>query len=361
MRSFVLLFLSSVLLWATAVSAAVTIALPGGEEHRIEDVYQQDGTVYIALDDLLQAVGLRGQWDSVKHSYKISSPAGTAEVSPGSRYLKLGGEFSPLQENPRFIDGRLRVTDQFVRQQLPLLTLSQVIFVNLEPGKSTGQVQKQNRLNSLFSFLLNRKEEPSSDGPVIRAIAIDPGHGGSDTGVIGVKGSKEKEIVLDYAEKLARQIKMKLGIPVYLSRDGDYELTAEKRLQSATREDVDIWIRLHAQGGLSAQSHGICLFARPRTAETEVQPAADSLLLADTLAQALRDGQFAVQGVYQSSRLSLGRGNLPTVQIELGYLTNPDELKQLQDNTYQQQLIAALYQGIESFAVKVKEDRDGAN
>ena len=182
MRSFVLLFLSSVLLWATAVSAAVTIALPGGEEHRIEDVYQQDGTVYIALDDLLQAVGLRGQWDSVKHSYKISSPAGTAEVSPGSRYLKLGGEFSPLQENPRFIDGRLRVTDQFVRQQLPLLTLSQVIFVNLEPGKSTGQVQKQNRLNSLFSFLLNRKEEPSSDGPVIRAIAIDPGHGGSGHG-----------------------------------------------------------------------------------------------------------------------------------------------------------------------------------
>ncbi len=359
MRSFILLLISSFLLWVTPVSAAVTIALPGGEEHRIEDVYQQEGTVYLALDDLLQAVGLSGKWDSVKHSYKISSPAGTAEVSPGSRYLKLGGEFSPLQENPRFIDGRLRVTDQFVLQQLPLLTSSPVTFVNLDPGKSTGEVQKQNRLNSLFSFLLNRKEEPASDGPVIRAIAIDPGHGGSDTGVIGVKGAKEKAIVLDYAEKLARQIKMKRGIPVYLSRDGDYELTAEKRLQSATREDVDIWIRFHAQGSLSSQSHGICLFTRPRTQAPDTKPGADSLMLAETLAQALAEGEFDVQGVYQSSRLSLGRGNLPTVQIELGYLTNPDELKQLQDHTYQQQLIAALYQGIESFAVKVKEDRDG--
>jgi N-acetylmuramoyl-L-alanine amidase len=348
-------------LWLSPAVAAVSVGLKDGQSLRIEDVYQQDGTPYIALDNVLDAVGLSGYWDSVKHSFRIKSKRGIAEVSPGIRFMKLGGDFYPLADEPRFIDGQLRVTDDFVLNQLPLLAAADVNFKNLDPGQLATAVEKPNRLDSLFSFLLNRKEEPAADGPAVRAIAIDPGHGGSDTGVIGVDGVMEKQIVLDYSEKLARQLKMKLGIPVYLSRDGDYQLTAEKRLQSAGREDVDIWIRLHAQGSFSAADRGISLFVRPAEPVSAAQAEPDSLMLANSLATALEADQFGVRGIYQSARLSLGRGDLPTVQIELGYLTNPEELEHLQDTTYQRQLVASLYRGIENYAAKVKENRDGNN
>jgi N-acetylmuramoyl-L-alanine amidase len=355
------LFMILLLFWLSPAVAAVSVGLKGGQLTRIEDVYQLDDTVYISLDDVLSSVGLSGSWDSVKHSYKIKSKKGDAEVSPGMRYLKIGDNFYPLDEEPRFIDGRLRVTDDFVHDQLPLLTSAPIAYQNLDPNLSQTQVKKQTRLDSLFSFLLNRKDEPAEQGPAIRAIAIDPGHGGSDAGVIGDNGVKEKQIVLDYAEALARQIKMKLGIPVYLSRDGDYQLTVEKRLQSAGQDDVDIWIRLHAQGSFSAADQGITFFVRPDTQkqnQTEEKPPS-SLLLAETLATAVAEDHFLVQGIYQSSRLSLGRGDLPTVQIELGYLTNAEDLEHLQDKLYQQQLIASLYRGIEHYAALVKESKDG--
>jgi N-acetylmuramoyl-L-alanine amidase len=351
------------LFWLSPAVAAVSVGLKDGQQVRIEDVYQQDGSVYIALDDVLSSVGLGGYWHSVRHNFRIKSKIGVAEVSPCIRIMKIGEDSYPLDEEPRFIDGRLRVTESFVLNQLPLLAASDVAYENLDPDQLAAPVEKQTRLDSLFSFLLNRKEEPVAKGPAIRAVAIDPGHGGSDTGVIGVDGVKEKQVVLEYAASLARQLKMKLGIPVYLSRDGDYQLTAEKRLESAGYEDVDIWLRLHAQGSFSAEDRGISLFVRP-TEQGQEQPEEqepDSLLLAETLATALEEDLFVVRGIYESGRLSLGRGDLPTVQLELGYLTNPEELEYLQDATYQRQLVASLYRGIENYAAKVKELRDGNN
>ncbi len=77
--------------------------------------------------------------------------------------------------------------------------------------------------------------------------------------------------------------------------------------------------------------------------------------LATELARSLRESAIAVRGIYPSSRLSLGRGNLPTVQIELGYLSNPEELEQLQSPKYQDKMVQALYMGIQRYAKKSKE------
>ncbi len=63
--------------------------------------------------------------------------------------------------------------------------------------------------------------------------------------------------------------------------------------------------------------------------------------------------------VYSSSRLSLGRGDLPTVQIEIGYLSNLEELQQLQNSDYQNQIVQALYAGIQRYAKKSKEKISG--
>jgi len=340
--------------------AAVDIAPRGKNPVRLTDVYQQGGVPYVAIEDALDAVGLRGHWNSIKHTFRIRTRRGWAEISPASSYLKIGDDYYPLQEKPRFIDGRLRVTDNFIINQLSLLAGRPIYFRNLDPDTDTIVSEEPNSLDKLFAFLLNKPLKKS--GPLIRAVAIDPGHGGLDTGVIAENGFKEKQVNLEVAQKLTKQLKMKLGIPIYLSRDGDYELTLEQRLAPALKEDVDLWLLLHAQSSFATSPSGVSLFIRPdeslqtKSVEGDAElPRSASWLLAEELALALREAGIAVNGIYHSPLLSLGRGNLPTVQIELGFLSQPDELQKLQDSAHQEQLAQALYQGIRRFAMSKKE------
>lgn len=362
MRS--ILFLILILLFSSPLLAAVDIAPRGTDPVRLDDVYQQAGVPYIAIEDVIAAVGLTGHWISVKHIFRIRTSQGWAEISPASSYLKLSGVYYPLKDKPRFIDGRLRVTDSFVREQLQLLVGQPIYYQNLDPATDTASTKEPGGIEQLFAFLLKKK--PRKEGPLIQAVAIDPGHGGLDSGVIASNGYKEKQVNFAVAEKLAKQLKMKLGVPIYLSRDGDYDLTVEQRLQPALREDVDLWLLLHTQAAFSADTQGVTLFIRPE--DVVVSTDADlpagvnvSFQLAEQLALALREVGIKVTGIYPSALLSLGRGNLPTVQIELGYLSNKTESAQLQQAAYQERLAQAMYQGIRRFAELEKEKKHGIN
>ncbi len=362
MRPILLLIL--MLLFSTPLLAAVDIALRGKDPVRLNDVYQQAGVPYIAIEDILNVVGLEGQWNSVKHIFRIRTSHGWAEISPASSYLKLSGDYYPLQEKPRFIDGRLRVTDSFVREQLQLLVGQPIYYRNLDPDTDTARAKESGSVEQLFAFLLKKK--PRRAGPLLHAVAIDPGHGGLDTGVIAANGYKEKQLNLAVAEKLTKQLKMKLGVPIHLSRNGDYELTVEQRLAAAAREDVDLWLLLHAQSALTKELQGVTLFIRPAdviAAGESTQPAAAnvSLQLAELLALALREAGIRVNGIYPTALLSLGRGKLPTVQIELGYLSHKDESALLQKAEYQERLAQALFQGIRRFTELEKEKQHGIN
>lgn len=359
MRSIIFLLLFVVI--ADPLFAAVEISSRGESPVRLNDVYQQAGVPYVAVEDALDAVGLTGHWNSIKHTFRIRTKRGWAEISPASSFLKIADDYYPLQEKPRFIDGRLRVTDSFILNQMSLLVGRPVYLRNLDPDIDTVTDEEPNGLEQLFAFLLNKKIK--RDGPQIRAVAIDPGHGGLDTGSIAVNGFKEKTVNMKVAEKLTKQLKMKLGVPIYLSRDGDYELSLEQRLAPASKEDVDIWLLLHAQASLSPTPQGVNLFVRPDeesllATPDEVGTEAEvnvSLQLAEQLALALRETGIEVNGIYPSPLLSLGRGSLPTVQVELGYLSHPEELKSLQDDQYQERLAQALYQGIRGYAKSKKE------
>lgn len=340
---------------AVPLEAAVDMALRGQDPVRLEDVYQQDGRSYVAIEEALDVAGLSGHWNSIDHVFRIRTPRGWAEISPASSFLKLGEDYYPLQDKPRFIDGRLRVSGNFVLNQLAMLAGQPIYFNNLDPQQDRRADDESDGLEKFFAFLLNRQTD-DQDAP-LRAVAIDPGHGGLDTGVIAASGFKEKTLTLELAEQLAKRLKMRLGIPIYLSRDGDYEASREQRLRNASREDVDLWLLVHAQAAFSPEIQGVSLFIRPEEAPPTVAEApasiprdSNSRRLAQTLAEALREADIAVQGIYPTARLSLGQGNLPTVQVEVGYLSHPRELELLRDQAYQDHLVQALFAGIDRYA-----------
>ncbi len=343
--------------------AAVELGVKGHDSVLLEDVYQQEGVPFVAIDDVLPAVGLSGHWNSIKHIYRIRTSRGWAEISPASGYLKLGDVYYPIKDKPRFIDGRLRVTDSFVQNQLAQLAGQNVYFRNLNPQENSSLQRDEGAIDKIFSFLLQRKPK-KNNGPLIRAVAIDPGHGGLDTGVLGEGGVKEKALTLDIAQRLAKQIKMQSGIPVYLSRDGDYDLSIEKRFEAASRDDVDVWVLVHAGGAFSESAGGVNLFVRPlapvdgATEPTQAQ-LDHSLLLANEVGLAMAQNHIPVNGIFRSSRLSLGQGGLPTVLIEVGQLSNVQDLEQLQTGEYQSQLAEAVYTGIRQYATRIKEQEHG--
>lgn len=327
--------------------ALVEVGRPGQNPLVIEDVYLREGTAFLAIDDVLTALELEGEWNSVAHVYTIRTPHGRAVISPGSQFLKLGDNFIPITHRPRFIDGKLRVSEVFLLRQLAPLLTEPVYYRNHNPPAPT---QIEDPLDRLFAFLL-RKKEPVADGSKW-VVSIDPGHGGEDSGSLGLNGSKEKTVTLAVGQRLEKLLKMHQDAPVVLTRDGDYALDMERRLEVVAEGQADVLLSLHAQAFFSDETSGVNLYIQPQT-ERDVPDGVSaensSLKLAEILQQKLQRDGFTVHGIKELPVYPLGRGDLPRVLIEMGSLSNSVDLTILEDPVRQQDFARALFDGLQAF------------
>lgn len=330
------------------VFAAVEVGRAGASPKILEDVYLREGTAFIAIDDVLMALEVKGEWDSVAHVYTIHTPHGRAVISPGSQFLRVGDNLIPVAHRPRFIDGKLRISEVFLQRQLAPLLAEPLYYRNDSPPPPV--VEAEDPLDRLFSFLL-RKKEPMVDGSKW-IIAIDPGHGGEDAGALGLNGSKEKAVTLSLAQQLEKLLKRHQDVPVFLTRDADYTLNLERRLTIVAEGGADVLLSLHAQAFPSAQPSGIMLYVQPQTEPASTGGLAtdnESARLAKLLQRELTTAGFVVRGVQEIPVLPLGRGDLPRVLVEMGSLSNAADLAVLQDQMRQQDFARALFAGLNAF------------
>jgi len=333
------------LLLPSHADAEVELSVQGQKPQLVREVYNYAGAAYLALDDVLPAVGLSGYWHSTQHTYFINLPGGKASLYPGGPYMKYRSGYIMLDAPARFIDGRLRVSEQFILNQLADQLPYSIYYrnlgtsENLNPGATAEEDQ-------LFAFLLSKQHaQPRQQ---LRGVALDPAHGGDDVGVIGLQGLKEKDLVLSLALDLRRQLKMQLGIPVYVSRNEDYSLKPQERLSAARDNPVDLFLILHAQAALNPDQHGIHLYVREGN-PAQVFPPDSSISLALHLRRSLRSAGFKVHEIGSTDLLSLPGGDLPTVLIELGYLSHAEDVENLTDESARQRLAAALFNGLQDF------------
>jgi N-acetylmuramoyl-L-alanine amidase len=335
------------LILALPAGALVEVGRPGEEPLIIEDVYLREGTAFVSIDDVLTALELEGEWNSVAHVYAIRTPHGKAVISPGSQFLKLGDNFIPVTHRPRFIDGKLRVSEAFLLRQLAPLLTEPIYYRNHNPP---APIQDEDPLDRLFAFLL-RKNEPVADVSKW-VVSIDPGHGGEDSGALGLNGSKEKTVTLAVGQRLEKLLKMHQDAPVILTRDGDYALDMERRLEVVAEGQADVMLSLHAQSFFSAETSGVNLYVQPQT-ERDVPDGVivenSSLKLAEILQMKLEDRGFDVHGIKELPVYPLGRGDLPRVMVEMGSLTNTIDLTILEDPIRQQDFARALFDGLQAF------------
>jgi N-acetylmuramoyl-L-alanine amidase len=223
---------------------------------------------------------------------------------------------------------------------------------------------------------------PSSTGR-LRKIVLDPGHGGKDPGAIGVGGIAEKDIVLSVAQKLARKLKGDLGVQVVLTRNDDRFVALEDRTAMANNEDADLFISLHVNASPNAEARGLeTYFLDNTTDEAAIRLAArengasrrnisdlqfilsdmtqnmkleDSITLAHRLHGALVGGMGKVVGdvkdlgVKKALFYVLVGARMPSVLVEMFFITNPSEARVMNEEAYQDALVESLFEGIQKF------------
>jgi N-acetylmuramoyl-L-alanine amidase len=214
----------------------------------------------------------------------------------------------------------------------------------------------------------------SQPAPSIRTMAIDAGHGGEDQGAKGRGGTKEKDLTLAVARRLKAALENRLGIRVLLTRDEDKNIPIDERTALANNNKADILVSLHANASLRPGTSGASIFiaAFDKAAEDQARTSLGAERL-PTFAGGVRDVELVVwdlaqiRHVDQSAELAriieqqfrdriplsshpidraplrvLESANMPAVIVEMGYLTNGEQEKQLTGSDFQNTLVQAL-------------------
>jgi N-acetylmuramoyl-L-alanine amidase len=224
----------------------------------------------------------------------------------------------------------------------------------------------------------------------LSTIVIDPGHGGEDPGALGRPGSREKDVTLIIARRLKALVDAEPEMRALLTRDSDYYLPLQMRVEKARRVKADLFVSIHADAFLKPNARGSSVFAlsgRRATSEAaqwlakkendadliggvnlDVKDKHLAQTLLDlsqtaTMDHSLRLGN-AVLGelgqvntlhkarVEQASFAVLKAPDVPSILVETAFISNPDEEARLNDVEYQERLARAILAGIKRYIEK---------
>jgi N-acetylmuramoyl-L-alanine amidase len=169
-------------------------------------------------------------------------------------------------------------------------------------------------------------------------IAIDAGHGGDDTGGIGIENVIEKDIVLQIAHLIAIESVNFPKIKILLTRHDDRYLSPEERLGRA--QGAQVFLSLHLDFSYDPRVRGI-------TAVVPTSAGASTRALADVLRAHVTKAAKTPDLGTKTAPLWLRRLAIPAVQLHLGFVTNPEEARKLGQLSYQKRLAQAILEGIE--------------
>jgi N-acetylmuramoyl-L-alanine amidase len=325
--------------------------------------------------------------------YRIDRQPGSVTVQMTADRLAV-----PLQQE--------RVADPLVQD---LAVSPQQIRVQLAPGAEAQSYVLENP----FRIVLDVHQPSSVQAPAaaspaaelppgIRTVVIDPGHGGTETGAIGPSGVQEKELTLALARDLADRL-AQIGLRVVLTRTEDANVPLDSRTPIANQNKGDLFISIHLNSSLGSGAYGTETYilsteatdaraARSASDENtgsagappapgDTPPAADPQAMEDLqlilwdlaqthhLAESQRFAnmvqgelnqalQLRDRGVKQAPFRVLMGANMPAVLVELGFISNPDEEKKLQDAEYRSSLIQALVRSVQRYKALVENRPD---
>ena len=219
-------------------------------------------------------------------------------------------------------------------------------------------------------------------GLKMRRVVIDPGHGGRDTGAIGPRGLREKDVALAIARTLAGRLRA-LGFTVILTRKDDSYVSLDERTRIANQARADLFVSVHCNAARRRTLTGVetwtlnvasdryaTRLATFENADAERTVSDLRLILADLatwanasdardLAQSVqsslvrnlraRVGRVEDHGVKQALFYVLLGAHMPAILVETGFISNPAEEARLRNRKYQTGAAEAIARGVKEF------------
>ncbi len=218
-------------------------------------------------------------------------------------------------------------------------------------------------------------------------VAIDAGHGGEDPGAKGYRGTREKDVVLAIAKKLAVKINQQANMKAYLVRSGDYYIGLRKRMEKARQAQADLFISIHADAFKNQQAKGSSVYVLSnRGASSEAarwlansENAADlvggvslddkegmlaSVLLdmsqnateedsAKIASEVLKNlkslGHVHKKQVQRAGFMVLKSPDIPSILIETAFISNKREEAKLRSSAHQSKVASSILKGVKAY------------
>lgn len=236
----------------------------------------------------------------------------------------------------------------------------------------------------------NGKPEQKPEIARLITIVLDPGHGGEDPGAVGRRGSYEKNVTLSVARRLKEKIDATPNMRSVLTRDGDYFIPLNQRVQKARRVQADLFVSVHADAFVKSTARGSSVFvlsengasssaarwlankenaadlvggvnigvkdpylARTLLDLSQTATINDSLKLGkDVLGELGRINTLHKAQVEQAGFAVLKAPDIPSILIETAFISNPEEEARLNDEAYQDRMAEAILRGIRRYFAK---------
>jgi len=224
----------------------------------------------------------------------------------------------------------------------------------------------------------------------IRAIAIDAGHGGGDTGVKGPGGSLEKDLTLAAARRVKAAIEARLGIRVLMTRDEDRDIPVDERVAIANNSKADLFISLHVNGSLRGELAGASVYVAAFGGAGEGKPRLNPERVAafgggsrdiemiewdraqlrfldpSTRMAALLREEFQGRVPLDEHQPFAGgpfrvleSANMPAVLVEMGYLSSAGQERQVASGEFQNTLAQAILDAVVKFRGYLDQAAEG--
>ena len=238
-----------------------------------------------------------------------------------------------------------------------------------------------------------RVERPRGGKPVVDrlvTIMLDPGHGGEDPGAVGRSGSYEKHITLAIAKRLKAKIDAEPNMRAVLTRDTDFFVPLQMRVQKARRIQADLFVSIHADAFTRPDANGSSVFALSESGASssaarylaQKENAADliggvnidvkdhvlartmlDLSQTATISDSLKLGRAVLDEIGGINRLHkpqveqagfavLKAPDIPSILVETAFISNPEEERRLNDDAYQNKMAEAIIAGIRKYFAK---------
>ncbi|MDB9466335.1 N-acetylmuramoyl-L-alanine amidase [Dolichospermum circinale] len=181
-------------------------------------------------------------------------------------------------------------------------------------------------------------EEPPLPVPKEKIlVVIDPGHGGKDSGAPGLGGLLEKDVVLPISTKLARILEQN-GVQVVLTRDADFFVELQGRVDIAKRVNATVFVSIHANS----------VDNRPEVNGLEVYYYDSGYGLAETVRQTILQNISTLnnRGTRKARFYVLRKNSMPAILVETGYMTGREDNPRLGSSDYQSRMAEGIARGV---------------